>query len=205
MNFIFGLGTGRCGSCSLSALLNAQYGSYITHERGRLPWKVDLVKLGRFINQIEKRQENFVGDIGFWYLQYVEYIIQEIPEAIFVCLKRDMESTVKSFIEKVPSSNHWTDPNSKYWKKENDVFNETWSPCFPKYFAYKEDALREYWREYYQRAEQLESRIERFKIFDMNKALNDEEVQTKLLEFVGVERKRQILCVGLKSNTSGRD
>ena len=35
---IFGLGTGRCGTMSLSKLLSHQKNSIISHELGGLPW-----------------------------------------------------------------------------------------------------------------------------------------------------------------------
>lgn len=42
-------------------------------------------------------QIDFIGEIGFHYLNYVEDILAQNPAVKFPCIKRDMAETVDSF------------------------------------------------------------------------------------------------------------
>ena len=93
-NLIFGLGTGRCGTVSLSKLLNAQQDSFFTHENGDgnlLPWRTDEEKINKYIQNILNRKRQFAGDVSFYLLPYVDLILKKYPSTRFVIMKRVKE------------------------------------------------------------------------------------------------------------------
>ena len=69
---IFGIGTGRCGTQSLSNLLDQQKGHHLTHEyEGPIPWELNPVAIKAHIQKLEAN--NFTGDIGFYFLLPEEF------------------------------------------------------------------------------------------------------------------------------------
>ena len=92
---IFGLGTGRCGTVSLSELLNIQAGFAVTHEsEPLLPWEFDKKAIEKKLEQLLQYEGAVVGDVAFYYLPYVEYILSGYANAKFICLKRDKAETL---------------------------------------------------------------------------------------------------------------
>jgi len=87
---IIGIGTGRCGTVSLCELLNQQKFSNFSHERKPLlEWKGTTDKLNSKIANILSRKGKYVGDIAFYYLPYVDYILNEYPGTKVICLKKE--------------------------------------------------------------------------------------------------------------------
>jgi sugar/nucleoside kinase (ribokinase family) len=75
---IFGIGTGRCGTQSLAALLNEQVGAdYFSHEYGRTwtRWGVDTHFIYRIISNLSARSGSIVGDVSFYHLPNIEAIL----------------------------------------------------------------------------------------------------------------------------------
>ena len=114
-----GLGSGRCGTLSLSTLLDAQYQVNVTHERGfRLPWNpVDYYLTLTLDSLFKQYMGAWVGDVAYWYLPYVERILQLYPDTKFVCLRRDREETIASQMRCGISlgSMHHVRADSKYY------------------------------------------------------------------------------------------
>ena len=147
-----------------------------------------------------------LGDIAFYYLSYVDAIAARNENVRFICLRRDEEETVESWMRKSAidrwrskrvadrvaswitrepyyrSRNFWMEHDGQEWLKD-----PVWDKCFPKFDApSKRDAIHSYWRYYYEAAEDLYRRhAERFRIVDTN-ALEDPATQQQLLEFCGV-------------------
>ena len=197
---VFGLGSGRCGTQSLAALLNDQQGARVWHEvlGPAVAWEgghraVDEV-LRRFLLHAEAK---LVGDVASYYLPYVQQILAACPRVRFVCLKRDREETVASFLTKTARKNHWMTHDGTQWKRT------PWDTCFPKYPASsKAEALGLYWDDYYRRAAELETSLPQgFRVFSIAE-LNTEEGQHAILEFLGIPRELRRLAVGLRLNAS---
>lgn len=155
-----------------------------------------------------------LGDIGFYYLNYVEDILEKVPHCRFVCLKRDREQTIKSWLRK-SRINRW--PSLKvadrlkswitrtpyyleynYWQAHSgDVWKEdpVWDSCFPKFNAStKREAIAMYWDAYYDTAERLASAYpESFRIFDTG-VLSSRNGQESVLSFVGLTRHEMVLA-----------
>jgi len=171
---IFGLGTGRCGSTSLANLLG------LDHEGDpKLPWAFSQYaldnKLG-YLLFLEKR-----GDVGMYYLPYVEAILRIFPKAKFVCLKRDRDETVESFKKKIGRRNHWLVHNGNGWELDLN-----WDDKYPKYdLLNRDEAIGRYWDEYYTEAERLQSEHpSRFEIFPIE-TLNSKKGQDSIFDFIG--------------------
>ena len=153
---------------------------------------------------------NLVGDIAYYYLNYVDAILEAVPECVFVCIKRDKESTVnswlrKSSIQRWPSLwladrikslltrtpylteyNHWQEHDGSEYQEDL-----VWDSCFPKFEASsKEDAIRQYWDYYYLEAEKLSARHpNNFRIFDIAD-LSSAQGQEAILSFIGLSADR---------------
>ena len=195
---VIGLGTGRCGTMSLARLLDLQDRADVTHERceNRIAWKGSTRRVVATLRGLAKHaRAELVGDVASYYLPYVERILAKFPRAKFVCLQRDREATVRSFMKKTRDRNHWIRHDGRVWRRDG------WDPCFPKYVTTsKEAALRAYWDEYYRIARDLQSRFPAsFRIFP-TEALNRRAGQAEILDFVGVAPERRRTRIPLRHN-----
>lgn len=131
MKIVIGLGTGRCGTKSLHALLNAQENSVCFHEANPacMSWQgaehVVLSMLRNFNDTLlgeERKVEvdltscdkklvikryltldkvEVVGDVASYYLPYVDMILERYNNVVFPCMVRDKKDVIKSFMRKV--------------------------------------------------------------------------------------------------------
>jgi hypothetical protein len=186
---VIGLGTGRTGSKSFAELLNLQEGVEFTHEAYKLSWKFSkrriLEVIGFLFNRINKDNRIlFIGDISSWYLPYVKFMDRVYPNFFkFVCLYRDTDEVVSSYIKKVPLGNHWTDKSSEHY--HNMIRLSAYDECYPKYDLVKSDAIRKYCEEYDDKAIELAKKMRNFGRFNIS-VLNDKEYQLKLFKFLEV-------------------
>ena len=119
VSFVLGIGTGRCGTTSLTRLLKAQPGVHATHEaRPLLPWnprksKENVVdRVCRLVAAAPPRAR-IVADVALYYLPYVATILRHWPATRVICLRRDRAEVIESFARKVrehwgDTVNHWT-------------------------------------------------------------------------------------------------
>lgn len=157
--FIFGLGTGRSGSTSLATSLSKIKGSYISHEHPAIiPWHggLEIVKwhLKRMMSLA--KYHSVIGDVSHWWLPYVEFILKQHANALFIVLRRPASKTVKSFLNikgsgKKYSINHWQNHNGSYYTKN------FWDVCYPSYEKNLsiDEAIYKYWTNYYQECYRL--------------------------------------------------
>jgi len=215
---VIGLGSGRCGSLSLAAMLNAQDDAVVLHEgshrcgdvtlagaeemgravEGHLPWKPDTARLSARLAAITQADARFVGDVAFYYLPYVADIMSSSALPVrFVCLKRDMEETVRSFLAHTRGRNHWLDHDGRKW-----ALDPVWDSCFPSYNSdTKAEALYRYWREYYSVALEYERSMPNFRVYDLD-VLNDEARVEDLLAFIGIRQARPSLTGTVKQTAA---
>lgn len=158
-------------------------------------------------------QLNLIGDIAFYYINYVGDILSLLPEARFVCIKRDRAQTIASWFRKTainrwPSIwlgdrfkalvtrtpfytafNYWQEHDGSVWQKD-----PVWDSCFPKYEASsKEEAIGMYWDSYYEQAQQLQEKYpENFRIFSVEE-LNEFQGQSAILAFIGLPEDQWVL------------
>lgn len=199
-NLIIGLGTGRCGTTSLARLLALQPDSSFVHEGGfpknkyshfLLPWNVDLSKLIEWEKKIKELSgdRNFSGDVGSYFIQYVLAILQKYPNAKFLCLKREKEQVVQSFIKRTRGRNHWMERIP--WYQARDII---WDKIFPRFnVSNKKEAIALYWDIYYLTAFDFEKRFpENFRIFP-TEFLNSISGMNEILDFAGIPASGRVL------------
>lgn len=207
---LIGCGTGRCGTRSLAKLINDCPGWRCGHEHivtGPLPWNIDI---GMAYDQIEWfNNRNRIGNVAYYFLPYIELMLDEVIGLRVVCLKRNREDTVESFMRWM--ARRWELPRNPWAKRDDErwTYLPTWDITYPKIDIPLEDLEPEdhkrkqielYWNQYYEQAEWLEDNYpNQFKIFSID-ALNEKEKQEKLFDFIGV--KNPNFQLGLKLNES---
>ena len=194
---IISIGTGRCGSVSLSKFLSAQESISVLHEgrldshkiRKLIKWGNDEDNLFEWLEFLLSLDENkFVGDTGMYYLPYIEQIIEKYPQVKIIVMERDKEEVVKSYIKKTTGRNHWFDHDGKEWDKD-----DKWDPCYPKYdISNKEKALEKYWEDYKSQTDNLilkfPDKIKKWTIQSLN-TLNG---KNEILNFLNYNLDRNI-------------
>ena len=154
--YIIGLGTGRCGTVSLAKLLNDCKNVNVSHEfreRGdkhyRLSWDFQEEEAKRRIENLKKLEGNLVGDVAHYYLNYIDYLNNNLENVKFILLYRDASEVVNSFMKKSGNFCHWLSPEHPVFKM-NNYKHIDWDRTFPKYdeCQTKEIAIRKYYTEY---------------------------------------------------------
>ena len=120
--------------------------------------------------------DDTIADVNFSWLQYIEDIVDLFPDVKAICLKRDKESTINSWLTK--DYDLWT-TGSK------DVKGE---PFMPQFDLPLREAVGAYWSTYYEIADSLRwcypENVEIFQVFDV---FTDKEAQRDLFDFIGHE------------------
>jgi hypothetical protein len=137
---ILGLGSGRCGSTSLSAMLAAVTGSCATHENPPLiAWNPESEQLDFHMRRFRLLTRYFplVFDSAHWWLRAIDRFFADFPDGKAIGLYRDNKACAQSFArvkgEGLGSSNHWIAPGNGIWSANN------WDPTYPT-FSLPEDA-----------------------------------------------------------------
>lgn len=153
-----------------------------------------------------------IGDIAMYYLSYVEELLQFDPDVRFVCLKREKNATVDSWLRKT-SIKRWRSkqiadylyslisrtPYYKeynYWQEHDrdDIeVDPIWDKCFPKFVAPdKKKAVEMYWEYYYEEAARLSEKYPKnFKIFNIDE-LNTKQGQLEVLRHCAVPEEKHV-------------
>lgn len=194
---IIGLGTGRCGTTTLSRILANQKNSTFKHEsKPILTWGFNKNEIDKKLKRIISQKGKYVGDVGLYYLNYVEYIIGKHPSSKFVILKRKKEEVVRSFLKK----------SKRYdlWRKDHLKGQNTWIKAFPKYgVESKKVALENYWEDYYKKSNQLLKKFPSNIILFETNSLNSKKEINNLLDFCQIEEVDRAEYYGGKLNKSG--
>ncbi len=197
-HLIIGFGTGRCGTTSLSAFLNAQDRVRVFHE-GRLEhhmratpfaWEGDEEYILNWIDQLTENNPEFewIGDIGMYYINYVDAIIKRYPDVRFICMQRPEKEVVQSYLKWTKSKNHWTIHDGTTWK-----YDTRWDKAYPKFDTHnKEKALHLYWTSYTQQTSALKSRLPEYvKVVDLAD-FNIVSCRESILDFIGYTGIRNV-------------
>lgn len=184
---IFGCGTGRCGTWTLSQILAAQADVAASHEGFLLPWQVDAAQLWHKLLRAQAHCKAPVwANASFVWMRYAGKVLSMIEDPKFICLRRDRQQVIDSFLQHTPTLNHWTNPASAHWRPGDT--HTIQSIAWPKYDAPKADAIGRYYDAYYGQAQYLQRRYpDNFAIFSMHAALNTEAGQRAMLSFAGIK------------------
>tara|TARA_Y100001972_G_C7616541_1_gene309200 strand:- start:47 stop:676 length:630 start_codon:yes stop_codon:yes gene_type:complete len=189
--YVIGLGTGRCGTTSLSKLLQ-KVGLSVPHElRPVVNWSTGKAK--DRLNLIKSL--NLDGDVAFWYLNLVEDMNKISENIRFICLERNIDEVVYSYLNKTIGRNHWINHDGTRWHKD-----PIWDQCYPKYnIVKKSEAIRLYCEEYQRRSREFEKNMDNFKIFHIN-SLNSKSGVQSILKFLNIDKKLSEDIVNIRCN-----
>lgn len=84
---VIGLGTGRCGTKSLARLLN------LPHES-----KPGILIDDHHFKELWETVKAHGGDVGFYWMAWIEAALKRDPEVRFVCIEREKERCVMSLM-----------------------------------------------------------------------------------------------------------
>ena len=179
---IIGLGTGRCGTQSLSTILSNQRDCIVTHEKIRPPvWGYKFEELRDYLNTLPI--SNVIGDVSFYNLPHSKELLHTYPGVKFIVLKRSRSEVVESYMKKTTfngvNRNHWQIHDGSEYSKC------IWDLAYPKFDAKdKESALQAYWDYYYEECEKIPEE-KRYSI-DVSD-LNSQDNCIKMLKWCGIE------------------
>lgn len=168
---IVGVGTGRCGTKSLTRLLDAQPQTEATHERyqWRVRWECParLWPL-RLWEETANAEAPIQAEIGFYWTPQVPALLQWADEAgrdvRIVGLKRGRQATIDSYLRWKQDGDHWRR------RDRRPEGPDKWNHCYPSYdLDEKAEAIGAFWDEVYDRLEAIgDERVRVFRTQDLN-------------------------------------
>lgn len=207
--FVFGMGTGCCGTASLAFLLNSQPSSFVGHELfPKLEWSTSENARGCFLrdkwHQLnhESHLYDLVGDVASYYLPYVRFLLHNMAThqfyqhditMKFIILHRSKPEVVQSFLQKFQRQGNNPLQLNAIAKRDE------WDHCFPKFENMPlELAISKYYDGYYREAETLvKIDPQRVRIYDIE-SMNTEAGVKSILDFLEIQN--QNIIVGNRKN-----
>lgn len=186
---IIGVGTGRCGTKSLTRLLDAQPDTAATHERyqWRVRWNCPArlwpLRLWRETRQDAAEGAPVQAEVGFYWTPQVPVLLRWADEAgrdvRVVGLKRDRQETIGSYLRWKQDGDHW---RRRDRRQEGP---DKWDHCYPSYdLAEKAEAIGAFWDEVYESLGAIED--DRVRVFRTQK-LNEEAGVEAILHHCGYD------------------
>ncbi len=151
IQYIFGISTGRSGTGTLAKLLDKQKGISCSHEGQFIPWDRDIIAFYQSLIGMTQKEEVDtirVGNVAFYWKNYLPEIFRDLLDPKVIVLKRAKEKVVESFSSMYRDKNHWSTPGGRNWDGR-DPQDVPLTLMFPKYDLSKKDAIGQYWEEYY--------------------------------------------------------
>ena len=131
---VLGLGSGRCGSTSLAAMIGQAPEVCATHENPPpIHWTPTPARIAFHAKRFAILRDHFalVFDAAHWWLNALDGLSAEAGELEVVGLVRDAEACVRSFLRIKGrgrgSLNHWAGHDGGYWKKA------LWDRMYPSF------------------------------------------------------------------------
>jgi len=194
---LLGLGAGRCGSTSLTALAATIEGSCTTHENPPLIfWDAEDQQVAFHLRRFELLTRYFplVFDAAHWWLNVVDRVFANFPDARAVGLRRNLQPCVRSFMSQKGSGrdsvNHWVAPGNGIWS------STVWDAAYPTYprpddsqaepDRAKADLIGRYVMDYNRGMEALAKHFPGRVMLIQTEKLERISVQQRFFEFVGL-------------------
>ena len=131
---VIGIGPGRCGSTSLSQMLGTIPNSCCTHEGPPLIfWRPSSEQVAFHIRRFHMLTKYYsvVSDVSHWWLNAIDQVWDQIPEAKVIGLVRDPDECASSFMRiqgfGQGSLNPWAPCGHSFWK------SGLWDSTYPSY------------------------------------------------------------------------
>jgi len=211
---LLGVGTGRSGSTSLTALLATVEDSCCTHENPPLVfWEAEHEQLQFHMKRFKLLTEYYslVTDVSHYWLNAIDGVCELFPESKVVGLCRDVDECAQSFMRLKGSgrgsSNHWAPYGNGIWSSHG------WDPTYPTYsvpgFAKRDpdrakyEMIARYIREYNAKLENVATRRPGQVMLVRTDNLNESGIQAKIFAFVGLNGRASKLNLNVRSVTDG--
>jgi hypothetical protein len=184
---VIGLGTGRCGTHTLAEILSQQ-GFDSEHERfEHLRWEFSPWPDFHLSRASGPRPW---ADTGFYYLPYVELLLNDYPKTKFICMERNRADVIDSFLRHMPPECDWFREDGPY-----DHWFHSF-PTFPSMYT-PQQAIGAYWDLYSEAAARLShSYPESFLTANVS-LLNSWDGIASILEWLGIPNHKAIIKPGL--------
>ncbi len=183
---IIGCGMPRSGTGSLSKLLSKCKGVNVTHElHTHLPYIFDRDKFKFKLEQVNKLKGEIIGDVGHYYLNYIEELVR-FHDCKIVVMKRDKQKVMKSI-----KSLGW----NPYIQRKIPG-----SESFPFHAKNVDTAAGFHWQEYYERVKQLQNRFPKKILLVDIEDLNSKEGITKIFDFCEIPEEKRKYKVGIREH-----
>lgn len=177
----------RSGTGSLAKLINSCKNSHVSHEtHTHLSYDFDKKKLLEKLEVIFKMSGKYIGDVGHYYLNYLDYFIR-YKDAKVVCMKRDKFKVIQS-MKKTPGWNVYKDTTRK------DKFP------FPQIDKSFEIAAGIHHSIYYKKIRKLKNRFPSKILILHVDELNHREGVHKLFNFLKIDKEDRVYNVGIREH-----
>lgn len=194
---VIGLGGGRCGTRSLTYLLNAQPNTKINHEHFiPMPWSPSPRALQYFLEFVMAKADTlWYGDVAFWHLNYAPSILEILPQTKYVVIKRDKDAVIASKLLIYNSLGYCAPVHfrSKYWDPKWDKVTfdiggyALLYHAEPHFDLPKEEAIAAQYDLYYERVDEfMKMYPDSFKLYDTEDILNNVDTQMELFRWLGM-------------------
>ncbi|HVY15755.1 MAG TPA: sulfotransferase [Rhodopila sp.] len=131
---VIGLGSGRSGSTSLTALLATIPDSCSTHENPPLiDWTPHEAEVRFHIRRLGMLADHYsvVADVSHWWLNALDTVLEAFPDALAIGLFRNADKCAQSFMRVKGhgrgSFNHWAPAGNGVWRPS------VWDRSYPSY------------------------------------------------------------------------
>ena len=196
---VLGLGTGRCGSTTLSAAFRDRPGLCGTHENPPyVNWTPLAAQVDFHVRRFQLLTQYFsvVFDAAHWWLNLQQRIFAAFPDSKLIGLVRETDSCVSSILKfqgrGAGSLNYYATPHNGLWRPG------LWDPTYPSYsvpagvlpgsdeaFATKRAMITQYVADYNRELTALADRHPQRVLIVRTEALNAPETNQRLSDFVG--------------------
>jgi len=205
---IFGLSISRKESRKICDFLNKEDGFNIGFESdlNKISWSDSQIIVMNRVKLLEKKIYNntkksnkkikVVGDVGFYFLPYLELLINNFPHLKFVCtnknknkifedifdeIKNDMNPLLRILFFRKKFKNHWIHHNGSKWEKDYIL-----DKCYPKFDATSlKNSIDKYIDLYYSNLKKMQKKYpNNLKIFYSDE-LNSDYGKNKIFSFIG--------------------
>jgi hypothetical protein len=185
--FIIGLGTGRCGTTSLSKILSSQPNMFVSHEFGDIPFNWNSLD-GDF-ERMQKiiYKDSLTGVVAFYLINYIDRFekLYGKENIRIIILKRNKGKTIKSWLRwsENPNRNFWIDPSVP----DPKFVQDGWGISFPNYDPSlpKSQLVSQYYDDYYKLCDEVIKKYDTQSILFEMENLNNEDKLKELLEWCG--------------------
>jgi hypothetical protein len=207
---VLGLGAGRCGSTSLTALLATVKDSCSTHENPPLIfWTPQQEQVQFHMKRLTILADYFllVCDVSHWWLNVLDSFFTYFPAGKLIGLIRDVDECARSFMRTRDygwgSWNHWVPYGNGIW------IADFWDPTYPTYSVpsyswinpdrAKYELIARYVREYNARlvglAEHNPARI----MLVRTEELSEPATQRRIFSFIHVNGRVSTIKLNVRS------